>query len=422
MSPTTSAALSAEFESSYADLVRYLSHQASRSELARDLAHDTWLRLTGSSADLQPNNARAYLFSAARHMAIDHARRACHHSDLLADAALRQPAHVPDVSDRVGHRQALDAVALALQALPERTRDAFLAHRLEGTGQDELAQRHGVTRSTIERDIQRAQAQVEGAMQRWSGAELPRSRGRRRTLSALLGTAGLIVTGPICWRLWRGQVPQWQQALSTPAGRISRVTLPDDTLLTLDADSAIDVAYFEDRRELTLHRGAAFFEVAHDPARPFSVLAGPARVTVLGTKFGLEMQGDAARQRTHVAVESGRVRVQPAQGPAQDLGAGQALRIESDGIARPDAAAAHAAVSPWRTGWLSFVRTPLAEAARRLARYRQHPVQVASDVAGLPVSGEVRIELSDEWLQLLPRTLPVRVQTLPDGTLALMAR
>src|SRR5690606_36355798 len=38
-------------------------------------------------------------------------------------------------------------------------------------------------------------------------------------------------------------------------------------------------------REIDLVRGRAMFDVAHDPQRPFSVVAGKRRVTALGTQF-----------------------------------------------------------------------------------------------------------------------------------------
>ncbi len=417
--------LASDFESSYPDLVRYLAHHVGDGDLARDLVHDTWLRLTEAGAKAsasQPVNARAYHFGATRHAAIDHVRRARHRSELLADVALCPSLHAPDVAEQVGHRQALCAVIRALQALPERTRDAFLSHRLEGEGQDELALRHGVTRSTIERDIRRAQDQVEDAMGRWHGGQAPQGRKRRGALGALLGMGGIALLAPLTWRLWQSTVPQWQQAFTTPKRRMKRYTLPDGSALTLDADSAIEAAYFGDHRELSMLRGAAFFEVAHDAARPFSVHAGPARVTVIGTRFELALSGDVAKPQMHVAVEQGRVRVQPRQGEPFVLGAGESVQVGAEGDAVHEASHAAQPVAPWRTGWLSFSRVPLADVVQRLARYRTRPLQVAPQIAQLPVSGEVRIALADEWLQLLPRMLPVQLQMGPDGSLALLPR
>src|SRR3989344_175521 len=408
-----------DFEASYPDLVRYMARQTGDGDLARDLVHDTWLRLTMASAS-PPLNARAYLFGATRHAAIDHVRRDRHRSELLADARPRQSIHVPDVAEQVGHRQALHAVVRALQALPERTRDAFLSHRLEGEGQDELALRHGVTRSTIERDIRRAQDQVEDAMGRWLGGQPSQGRRRRGALGALLGMGGVALLTPALWRLWQSTVPQWQQAFVTPSRRMTRYTLPDGTVLTLDADSAIEAAYFGDHRELSLLRGTAFFDVAHDASRPFEVQVGPARGVVVGTRFELALAGDPAKPQAHVVVEQGRVRVQPRQGAAFVLGAGESIQVRADGEAVHESSQEGRSIASWREGWLSFSSAPLADVAQRLARYRTKPLHVAPDIAQLPVSGEVRIALAEEWLQLLPRMLPIKIEVGPDGSLSLL--
>ncbi len=43
------------------------------------------------------------------------------------------------------------------------------------------------------------------------------------------------------------------------------------------------------RRTVRLLRGRAFFDVARDPDRPFTVEAGDARVTALGTAFAVSL-------------------------------------------------------------------------------------------------------------------------------------
>lgn len=412
--------LATDFETLYPDLVRYLSHHAGQGEQARDLVHEIWLRLADAPAR-QARQPRAYLFGAARHLAIDRARRDHHYAELLADAALRQAHSAPDAAEHLALRQALDAVARALRALPERTRTAFLAHRIEGTGHDELALRHGVARSTIERDIQRAHGHVQEAIERWRGGRAS-NPGRRKSLAALLGMAGAAVTAALLLPRLRTHVAQWQRSATTPVGRVRRDALPDGSLLVLDADSAIEATCYDNRRDVRLLRGGAFFDVAHDAQRPFGVQAGAACVTALGTRFAVELEGASARPELRVAVESGRVRVQSRGGAAVELGAGESLRVGVDGDMVRASPSGDGVVAPWRDGWLSFSHTPLAEVAQRIARYRPGPLRVAPEVAALPVSGEVRIAQADEWLHLLPKLLPVRVRSQSDGALDVLQR
>lgn len=73
-----------------------------------------------------------------------------------------------------------------------------------------------------------------------------------------------------------------------PKGLRTSITLPDSTVVILNADSRIAYRrpFARNRRSVEL-QGEAFFEVAKDTLRPFVVEAGPARMTVLGTSFNV---------------------------------------------------------------------------------------------------------------------------------------
>lgn len=427
--------LTAHFPALYRDLVRYIARRTGNDDDARDLAHDTWLRLAehersqshGGPAierDTAPTNTRAYLFTVAHHLAIDHLRRR-----RLGEGTACAVAHTePDVADAVMYRQAVQAVETALQSLPDRARDVFLQHRLLGVGQAELAERHGLSRNMIERDVMLAMDHVQAAIEQWHGgaAQQPNEqrRGRRRSLAALLGLAGLFTTGGAAWQAWRSLVPQWQMALASRRGQLLRQPLPDGSELVLDALSQADVSFFAAHRHVQLRAGAAFFSVTRDVSRPFVVDAGAARITVLGTRFAVELDRDT----TEVQVESGRVQVQAVDADGRPgapllLQAGQALRVRSpssvDGAA-PDQIGrlTQAAPAPatWRTGMLVFEATPLRDALQRLDRYGGAPVTVDARVAALPVSGQVRIAQAQDWLLALPAVLPVRVERSTNGT------
>lgn len=420
-----SGGLTAHFPALYRDVVRFIARRTGNDDEARDLAHDTWLRLAEHESSLgrtAPVNTRAYLFTVAHHLAIDHLRR----KRLASDAGVAPMGNEPDVADAVMYRQAVQAVEAALHSLPERARDVFLQHRLLGVGQAELAKRHGLSRNMIERDVMLAMDQVQSAIEQWHGTAGTQTRkGRRRSLAALLGLAGLLTTGGAAWQAWRSLVPQWQMALASRRGQVMRQTLPDGSELTLDAQSQAEARFFAASRHVQLRAGAAFFSVARDIARPFIVDAGAARITVLGTRFDVELNGDT----TEVQVESGQVQVQwldanGRPGAPHLLHSGQGLRVlpSSEGdiggyhVERLKAPSAMPAA--WRTGMLVFEATPLRDAVRRLDRYGGAAVTVDARVAALQVSGQVRIAQAQDWLQALPTVLPVHVERSAEGTAA----
>lgn len=425
----------AEFSASYRDLLRFLRRRTGSDDTARELAHDAWLRIAAAApatpAPRDSDHARAYLFTVAERLAIDHLRRQHHGQQaVLPSAALTLAEHAPDVAETHAYTAALRAVDRALATMPERTREIFVAHRLDGIAHDELAQRHGVSRKTIEREVTRAMDLAEAALagpgsrtgQHGQRGQAQR-QGRRRTLAALLGIAGLGTAAELAWQAWRSTVPAWQAAFATLPGQLRTVELAERSQLTLDADSAAEVRLFAARRELRLTRGGAFFAVTPDAERPFVVLAGPLRVTVLGTRFAVEHVDGGVQ----VAVESGLVRVEladeageagsrPAGMPVLVLGAGESTRSDASGQLQPAAPRALPDIAPWRHGWLHFERQPLASVVQALNRYRAGaPIRLDPAVAALPVVARVDLARSATWLQGLPAVLPVRVQRQADG-------
>ena len=97
------------------------------------------------------------------------------------------------------------------------------------------------------------------------------------------------------------------------------VTLADGSLLELDADTRL-VSEETGSRDVrfALDEGRTTFDVARDPSRTFSIVAGDVRVVVVGTRFSVG-RGDG---RVEVRVERGQVDVH-AGGTVRHLGAGE---------------------------------------------------------------------------------------------------
>ncbi|RMX07847.1 sigma-70 family RNA polymerase sigma factor [Corticibacter populi] len=439
---TSSTPLQDCFHASQAQLLQFFTRKTGSSEDARELVQELWLRLQGSeAAGARADLAQAYVFTAARNLLIDHLRRRTladeHASAWLAlhgDAAVGA-----DTAQIIAQRRLLGEVGAALAALPRRTREVFVQHRVHGEDQEVLARQWGVTRSTIERDVMRANRSLDALLERWhAGAPVVAAAGmpagedsrpkRRRLLGSLLGLTALGGGSGWLWSWWRRHMPQWQGTLaSAPGQRLTRM-LDDGSRITLDADSRMAMAYFADRRTARLEQGAAFFEVAHMPDRPFSVEAGLVRVTVLGTRFAVDWQALPSARQTpegaahgvqgvvEVAVESGRVLVEPllpdARWTAREVAAGERLRVwrrEEDTAMQAPQLEPLQQAAPWRQGWLGFRDVPLGEVVGRLQRYAGVPIDVDPAAAQLPVTAEIRIANAGAWLQQLPTALPVRV-------------
>ncbi|HEX6867113.1 MAG TPA: FecR domain-containing protein, partial [Caulobacteraceae bacterium] len=105
-----------------------------------------------------------------------------------------------------------------------------------------------------------------------------------------------------------------QQEFRTSVGQTATVTLADGSAVTLDSDSVLRTRATWNRRYAELAKGRAFFRVAHEPTRPFVVLANGRTVTALGTSFEVSVE----RGKFEVTLVSGKVRVEQPPDPRSD--------------------------------------------------------------------------------------------------------
>jgi transmembrane sensor len=141
---------------------------------------------------------------------------------------------------------------------------------------------------------------------RLSNEDVRAMRSRRR--AAATGAAGgvaavLLAIGFVQQR--SAPTPDRVAMIQTQRGETRQVRLPDGSTLRLEGATRLSVRYGPTARIVTLADGAAFFDVAHDPARPFTVQAGDGAVRVLGTAFDV----DRTAGRMDVSVYRGAVRV-----------------------------------------------------------------------------------------------------------------
>ena len=84
-------------------------------------------------------------------------------------------------------------------------------------------------------------------------------------------------------------VQETYTTLQTHGGEIRRVTLPDGSVIWLNAQSRIRIPSNFDKavRQVYLDEGEAFFEVKHNTHKLFRVVTAPLQVQVLGTSFNI---------------------------------------------------------------------------------------------------------------------------------------
>jgi transmembrane sensor len=206
--------------------------------------------------------------------------------------------------------------------------------------------------------------------------------------------------------------PRQVQAYAVGRAQPRVFVLADGSRLTLDANSTVTAAYAVDKREVTLAQGRAFFDVAHDARRPFSVRAGSQDITAVGTRFDVRLDPESV----HVVLVEGRLSVS-SPGAASSptlLGAGQQLVAQAGKAPVVSAADLDEALN-WQRGLITFHNDSLAAAVAMLNRYSQDQLVVRDPRIGrLRISGMFRVGDVGRFGRALAQVHPVRiVQTAP---------
>lgn len=244
--------------------------------------------------------------------------------------------------------------------------------------------------------------------------------GRRAALAKL---AAVLAIAPASWGIWSVfQAQDWMADFSTAVGERRLLRLADNTELTLNTATAVDVHFNSTQRNVRLRSGEIMVQTAHEDAavyRPFSVNTLQGQMEALGTRFSVRLDGDT----THLAVLEGAVRITPdrAGGAQQVLRAGQQASFTAKNIA--DIALADDAVIAWTQGMLVADKMRLADFATELSRYRSGIVRVDPTVANVRISGAYPVGDTDKALAMLVSTYPVDAMTRLRGRwITLVAR
>lgn len=224
---------------------------------------------------------------------------------------------------------------------------------------------------------------------------------RRRALG-LIG--GFAVAGALAWQQpW----DRWRADVATAVGERRALSLPDASALVLNTDSAADIAFTATERRIRLRAGEIMVTTSPDPApvaRPLLVGTEFGDVRALGTRFSLRRLED----RVRVSVFRDAVEIRPSRGAPQRLGAGAQADFAADGV-RP-ARRVDDSAAIWEQGMLLAQDMPLAEVLAEMARHRHGLLRCDPRVAAIRVSGAISLADTDGGLDLLARTLPVRIQ------------
>ncbi|MEO6730332.1 MAG: FecR domain-containing protein [Ferruginibacter sp.] len=192
-----------------------------------------------------------------------------------------------------------------------------------------------------------------------------------------------------------GGGPLAYNTIATPRSRQFQLVLEDGTKVWLNAESSIRFPTTFDKKERRVEiTGEAYFEVAKNAAKPFTVSVNGMQVQVLGTHFNINSYSDESA--IHTTLLEGSVRVIKDK-EAKMLIPGQQAQLGNNGSFNVVKNVNTSEIVAWKNELFSFHDTDLKNLMRQVARWYDVEIVMPENIGPTTFNGNIsrRSNLSD---------------------------
>lgn len=254
--------------------------------------------------------------------------------------------------------------------------------------------------------VEKLRHSFEQAADSVSSDTLKKARASRRQMIKMLSLMLVAGAGGLSWQYREATYPLMAE-YRTGKGKSLQLTLADGSQLQLNTDTAMDVAFNAEQRQVILHHGEILITTMADPLeRPFSVKTRQGTIRALGTQFLVRSDSNVSQ----VSVLQQAVEIRPTKGSQQPvrLDAGQQLKFTDHAVKEVNTIAGQP--QAWTQGLLVVSDWRLDRFIEELARYHAGKLSCDNAVANLRISGSFHLKDTQRILQNLTSTLPVKVR------------
>ena len=227
---------------------------------------------------------------------------------------------------------------------------------------------------------------------------------RRKRAKTVAGISALLVAALMAALVAQTQPARVMMAdYSTGIGEQRVIELADNSRITLDTHSAVNVDFSHDQRRVELLQGKILLQVAKDKQRPFIVYTAEGTARALGTQYTVRRQ----KRATQVTVLESSVETCNLQQACVTLQPGESTRLQ-DGQPVSKTQMNVQAETAWTQFKLVADDMPLAQVLREVQRYhRGHLYFNDQAMQSLHVSGVFALDDTAHTLKVLADTTPV---------------
>jgi transmembrane sensor len=190
------------------------------------------------------------------------------------------------------------------------------------------------------------------------------------------------------------------------------IILPDNTIVSLDAQTKMEIKYFNDKRIVTLLKGTVFFDIGEDKNRPFIIYAKRNIIEDIGTRFEVNLQDNF----TNVKVKEGVVKISRISNENKDLESLYVLRKEDSVTLNKYGKISSIKKIPlnkiaiWEDDNIVFDDTPLIDAINKFLKYTSKKVELDKQIYNIKVTGNFKTHELVNFINSLTLIYPIKIE------------
>lgn len=254
------------------------------------------------------------------------------------------------------------------------------------------------------------------------------ARAIARNLATWSIAASLLMVSLIAfYQLEYAGINKFEADYQTTVGEQQRVVLPDGSEILLNTGTIASVDFSRAARNIYLQQGEAFFDVARDTSRPFTVSTDKGSVKALGTAFSVSLRGDSVG----VVVTEGRVALSSGNKETKgredldhtlmEVTAGQSVafaeKVERLSQVEPEFIEQEL---DWRDGVLGFNGEPLEQVIADISPYTSLSIEIDGEaLKQQPIGGYFKVGEIESLFEALSLMANVKVEHVNDEQIRL---
>ncbi len=142
------------FDQHFAQVRSYVFFRSGNTELATDIAQETFLKIWEKQNRLQPERIKGLLYKIANDLFVSHYRKEKRSFEFFSHYVMTDVSYSPE--EVMAFEQLKENYKLALEEMPEKQRTVFLMSRVENLKYSEIAEMVGISVKAVEKRMKLA--------------------------------------------------------------------------------------------------------------------------------------------------------------------------------------------------------------------------------------------------------------------------